>query len=103
VVAGVAKLPNLARFSLSDNCLRSLPNCVGSMLSLTMLDLERNEMDQFAPIHMLQNVKILKLKRNFLKNIPPEIEKMRALEYFDVSENQVCVYEVTGLIRLVRA
>jgi Leucine-rich repeat (LRR) protein len=89
LVPAVGKLPNLSNFWLSDNCMRNLPKTLGSMMSLTMLDLERNEMDKFVPLDMLKSLEILKLKRNFIKFIPPEIEKLHKLTYFDISENQL--------------
>ena len=89
LVPAVAKLPNLSSFWLSDNCMRNLPKTLGSMVSLTMLDLERNEMEKFVPLDMLKSLEILKLKRNFIKFIPPEIEKLHNLTYLDISENQL--------------
>ena len=89
MLAGVLKLPNLVNFLLSDNCMRSLPNTLGYMLSLTFLDLERNEIETFLPLHLLKSLEVLKLKQNFIRFIPPEIEKLVQLKYFDISENQL--------------
>ena len=89
MLPSVAKLPNLKRFSLSDNCVRTLPKTLGSMEMLSYLDLERNEMETLAPLHMLKNLEVLKLKRNFIRLIPPEVEKLVKLKEFDISENQL--------------
>ena len=89
LVAGMARLPNLASFCLADNCMRSLPRSLGSMVSLTVLDLERNEMDRLVPLHLLVSLEVLKLKHNFIKIIPPEIEKLTRLRELDVSSNQL--------------
>jgi len=83
------KLPNVSRFVLSDNCIRTLPSTLGSMVSLTRLELERNEMEKFKPLHLLKSVETLILKRNFIKVLPPEIEQIRSLKFLDISDNQL--------------
>ncbi|KAJ2677342.1 hypothetical protein IWW42_000148 [Coemansia sp. RSA 1085] len=83
------QVPNLARLSLAQCELDSVPNVLSTLYNLTWLDLSGNSIASVEDISLrLGNLVRLNLARNQLTAIAG-IRRMWALEILDVSENQL--------------
>ncbi|KAK4553429.1 Glucose-repressible alcohol dehydrogenase transcriptional effector [Recurvomyces mirabilis] len=82
--------PDLHKIYFNHNLLTWLPPDIGSMRSLTVLDLSFNKLDSLpAEIGMLTNLKKLLLYGNNLRDLPAEIGTLFQLETLGVVGNNM--------------
>lgn len=73
-----------------NNCITVLPEVVGRLENLEVLDISQNELNVIHPaIGRLKKLRVLRLRNNFLCEIPEEIGQLRNLEVLDLSFNSL--------------
>ncbi|KAJ2456306.1 hypothetical protein EV183_000233 [Coemansia sp. RSA 2336] len=93
------QVPHLARLSLAQCKLESVPNMLSALYNLTWLDLSGNSIASVDDISLrLGNVVRLNLARNQLTEIAG-IRRLWALEVLDVSENQLAEWSAVLTLR----
>ena len=82
--------PDLHKIYFNHNLLTWLPPDIGSMRSLTILDLSFNKLDSLPPeIGMLTNLKKLLVYGNLLRDLPAELGTLFQLETLGVVGNNM--------------
>jgi CCR4-NOT transcription complex subunit 6 len=82
--------PNLRKIYFNHNLLTWLPSEIGSMRSLTVLDLSFNKLEALPPeIGMLTNLKKLLLYGNLLHDLPFELGSLYQLETLGIAGNSM--------------
>ncbi|KFD61427.1 hypothetical protein M514_06000 [Trichuris suis] len=75
---------------LQSNCIKVVPNCIGSLRSLTFLDLSYNQISILPAALCTLPLEVLLLKSNRVESLPSEIGKLAGtLTELDVSCNRL--------------
>jgi hypothetical protein len=73
-----------------ENLIKKLPNEIGELVNLTVLNLSGNELIQIPnDITKLVHLKILDLRKNNLTDLPSDITNLTELAYLDLSNNAI--------------
>lgn len=87
---------------LSNQQLKSIPDEIGILINLTILNLSDNQLKSIPKeIGNLINLTILNLSNNQLTNIPEDIGNLTKLEILDLSENQLTIGDFQFLAKLI--
>ncbi|KAI7748860.1 hypothetical protein M8C21_024947 [Ambrosia artemisiifolia] len=100
-------LVNLRKLLMPLNKLRSLPNSIGEMICLQILDVHFNELKGLPPsIGMLKKLEVLNVSSNFndLTCLPDTIGSLTSLRELDICNNQIQQLPITfgRLVNLTR-
>jgi leucine-rich repeat protein SHOC2 len=89
-LSGIGKFKNLRMLNLSENKIDSLPEEIGRLENLAILDISDNNSLVTLPVSLgdLQNLKILNLSYLNLKTLPTSIEKLKNLSIIVLFWNQ---------------
>lgn len=80
----IANLTNLEELNLGGNSLSHLPNSIGNLINLRKLDLG------YDPVPLGQEGDLFpEPLRNKIKNLPPQISKLKNLEYLNLGWNEL--------------
>ncbi|XP_061379143.1 leucine-rich repeat and calponin homology domain-containing protein isoform X2 [Danaus plexippus] len=85
----------LEKLLLSQNIIRSIPDSVGGLQSLTYLDLSSNQLTELPREVCLMPLQVLLLQDNLLTSLPKEIGKMTSLAELDASNNKITQVPMT--------
>ncbi|XP_072937267.1 leucine-rich repeat and calponin homology domain-containing protein isoform X2 [Epargyreus clarus] len=85
----------LEKLLLSQNIIRSLPDAVGALQSLTYLDLSSNQLTELPREVCQMPLQVLLVPDNMLTNLPKEIGKMTSLAELDASNNRLTQVPMT--------
>ena len=93
----VGRLKQLTLLDLSGNMLTELPESLGNATALTRLFLDRNRLTRLPQsIGQLVQLDHLTLTRNSLESVPSGLGKLRNLQLLDLSENSLQVLPANG-------
>ncbi|XP_046961007.1 leucine-rich repeat and calponin homology domain-containing protein isoform X2 [Vanessa cardui] len=79
----------LEKLVLSQNVIRTIPDAVGGLQSLTYLDLSSNQLTELPREVCMMPLQVLLLPDNLLTSLPKEIGKMTSLAELDASNNRL--------------
>ncbi|NWR47098.1 LRCH3 protein, partial [Regulus satrapa] len=80
---------SLETLNLYQNCIRSIPEAVSNLQSLTFLNISRNQLSTL-PVYLCKlPLKVLIASNNKLVSIPEEIGQLKQLTELDVSCNEI--------------
>ncbi|XP_045510796.1 leucine-rich repeat and calponin homology domain-containing protein isoform X2 [Colias croceus] len=85
----------LEKLLLSQNIIRSLPDAVGGLQSLTYLDLSSNQLTELPREVCQMPLQVLLVQDNMLLSLPKEIGKMTTLAELDASNNRLTQVPMT--------
>ncbi|KAJ4418680.1 cr1 protein [Neurospora sp. IMI 360204] len=86
----LSKLTGLLKLNLANNRLRSIPPTLGAYKSLRTLNISSNFLDVFPSfICELETIVDLDLSFNSINNLPGNLEKLRNLEKFVITNNRL--------------
>lgn len=86
----IGKLVNLRLLDLHGNKLRTIPNSIVNLKKLTRLLLSDNELRAIPNfIGSLKELRFLHLENNYIFNIPTSIGNLKNLDVLDVSYNEL--------------
>nr|XP_034840076.1 leucine-rich repeat and calponin homology domain-containing protein isoform X2 [Maniola hyperantus] len=85
----------LEKLLLSQNIIRSVPDGVGGLQSLTYLDLSSNQLTELPREVCLMPLQVLLVPDNVLTSLPKEIGKMTTLAELDASNNRLTQVPMT--------
>ncbi|XP_026757386.2 leucine-rich repeat and calponin homology domain-containing protein isoform X2 [Galleria mellonella] len=85
----------LEKLLLSQNIIKSVPDSVGGLQSLTYLDLSSNQLTELPREVCQMPLQVLLLQDNMLTNLPKEIGKMTSLAELDASNNRLTQVPMT--------
>ncbi|XP_013200559.1 leucine-rich repeat and calponin homology domain-containing protein [Amyelois transitella] len=85
----------LEKLLLSQNIIRNVPEAVGSLQSLTYLDLSSNQLTELPREVCQMPLQVLLLQDNMLSTLPKEIGKMSTLAELDASNNRLTQVPMT--------
>ncbi|XP_026745611.1 leucine-rich repeat and calponin homology domain-containing protein 1-like [Trichoplusia ni] len=85
----------LEKLLLSQNIIRTVPNAVGGLQSLTYLDLSSNQLTELPREVCQMPLQVLLLPDNMLSTLPKEIGKMSSLAELDASNNRLTQVPMT--------
>lgn len=80
---------SLETLNLYQNCLRTLPETLLNLQSLTCLNLSRNQLSVLPPVVCSLPLKVLIACNNKLVSLPEELGQLRHLTELDVSCNEI--------------
>ncbi|KAJ1732276.1 leucine-rich repeats and IQ motif containing protein 4 [Coemansia biformis] len=90
-LSAIDHLDGLVELRMPQNKLRTLPPALFRLSGLEILNLERNQLDEYcAPERQWQGLKhlrVLFLAGNRFRQLPPSIGRMQRLFYLDASDN----------------
>lgn len=81
----------LERLDCYHNTIRSIPDSVITLHSLTYLDLSRNQLTSVSPVLCQLPLQVLILSNNKLISLPEEIGHMQCLMDLDISCNEISI------------
>nr|XP_049708101.1 leucine-rich repeat and calponin homology domain-containing protein isoform X1 [Helicoverpa armigera] len=85
----------LEKLLLSQNIIRTVPNAVGGLQSLTYLDLSSNQLTELPREVCQMPLQVLLVPDNMLSTLPKEIGKMTSLAELDASNNRLTQVPMT--------
>ncbi|XP_045537695.1 leucine-rich repeat and calponin homology domain-containing protein isoform X2 [Papilio machaon] len=85
----------LEKLLLSQNVIRSVPETVGGLQSLTYLDLSSNQLTELPREVCQMPLQVLLVPDNLLATLPKEIGKMTSLAELDASNNRLTQVPMT--------
>ncbi|XP_068621290.1 leucine-rich repeat and calponin homology domain-containing protein isoform X2 [Battus philenor] len=85
----------LEKLLLSQNIIRSVPEAVGGLQSLTYLDLSSNQLTELPREVCQMPLQVLLVPDNLLATLPKEIGKMSSLAELDASNNRLTQVPMT--------
>ncbi|XP_013181297.1 PREDICTED: leucine-rich repeat and calponin homology domain-containing protein 1-like isoform X2 [Papilio xuthus] len=85
----------LEKLLLSQNIIRSVPETVGGLQSLTYLDLSSNQLTELPREVCQMPLQVLLVPDNLLATLPKEIGKMTSLAELDASNNRLTQVPMT--------
>ena len=86
----IGKLTNVTMLNLSGNQLTSLPESIGDLTNVTVLNLSGNQLTSLPEsIGKLTNVTTLNLSRNRLTSLPESIGNLTKITTLDLRRNQL--------------
>ncbi|XP_052747218.1 leucine-rich repeat and calponin homology domain-containing protein isoform X2 [Bicyclus anynana] len=85
----------LEKLLLSQNIIRTVPDGVGGLQSLTYLDLSSNQLTELPREVCLMPLQVLLVPDNVLTSLPKEIGKMATLAELDASNNRLTQVPMT--------
>ncbi|XP_038211023.1 leucine-rich repeat and calponin homology domain-containing protein isoform X2 [Zerene cesonia] len=85
----------LEKLLLSHNIIRSIPDAVGGLQSLTYLDLSSNQLTELPREVCQMPLQVLLVQDNMLLSLPKEIGKMTTLAELDASNNRLTQVPMT--------
>ncbi|XP_059059398.1 leucine-rich repeat and calponin homology domain-containing protein isoform X2 [Achroia grisella] len=85
----------LEKLLLSQNIIKSVPDSVGGLQSLTYLDLSSNQLTDLPREVCQMPLQVLLLQDNLLTSLPKEIGKMSSLAELDASNNRLTQIPMT--------
>ncbi|CAK1603456.1 unnamed protein product [Parnassius mnemosyne] len=85
----------LEKLLLSQNIIRSVPETVGGLQSLTYLDLSSNQLTELPREVCQMPLQVLLVPDNLLATLPKEIGKMSSLAELDASNNRLTQVPMT--------
>ncbi|KAM3962750.1 LOW QUALITY PROTEIN: leucine-rich-repeats and calponin homology domain protein [Aphomia sociella] len=85
----------LEKLLLSQNVIKSVPDSVGGLQSLTYLDLSSNQLTELPREVCQMPLQVLLLQDNMLTSLPKEIGKMSSLAELDASNNRLTQIPMT--------
>ena len=103
VPTSIGKLTNLERLTIAANSLKTLPEEVGHLKKLTLLNLGNNLIEEFpSVIFKLINLEELILTINNLVNVPKDIVSLKTLKILQLNNNELTTFpiEILGLFNL---
>ncbi|XP_037877758.2 leucine-rich repeat and calponin homology domain-containing protein isoform X2 [Bombyx mori] len=85
----------LEKLLLSQNVIKSIPDGVGGLQSLTYLDLSSNQLTELPREVCQMPLQVLLVQDNLLTTLPKEIGKMTSLAELDASSNRLTQVPMT--------
>lgn len=101
-LAGINKLSHLTDLEVGNARLQEVPNEVGELKSLQVLQLYRNQIESIpAGVGKLNELRSLNLSGNKINSFSEEINKLTKLEWLELRGNQLTSQERKRLIKLL--
>mmetsp|Transcript_41691 Transcript_41691/g.97922 ORF Transcript_41691/g.97922 Transcript_41691/m.97922 type:complete len:955 (+) Transcript_41691:51-2915(+) len=95
---GVCELSGLFRLDMRYNKLETLNREVSGLHELEVLDVSRNKIVDCSAVNQLTNLKILRLRHNFLSAKPfPDLPNLTKLRIVDLGENNILPFTLLSI------